>query len=237
MTVSVAFNHIDLPFPAPILDTVQRGEHRYYITPSGKEMPSVTTVLGDEPSVELQEWIFKVGEVEAERIKRVAGVRGTKFHELLENYIANKDMVPTLRALMPNMKSLYYAVKPYINLIDHVQAQELAMYSKALGVAGRIDLIANYDGIPSIIDFKTSKSPKSIEHIQNYFMQTSAYAYMYNERLIDFSLEIKPIVQTVIIIAVDNLKEPQIFIERYDKYIGELKHRIDKFYIKYNLKR
>ena len=62
-----------------------------------------------------------------------------------------------------------------------VYAQEAALYSEHLGLAGRVDCVGEFDGVPSIIDFKTSKKLKKKDSITNYFIQESAYAIMWEE--------------------------------------------------------
>ena len=66
--------------------------------------------------------------------------------------------------------------------IDNVYAQECGLYSDKYKVAGRVDCIAEYDGIPSIIDFKTSTSERKDSYNENYYIQASAYAEMFEER-------------------------------------------------------
>ena len=48
---------------------------------------------------------------------------------------------------------------------------ELPLYSSTIGVAGRCDLIAEWDGVLSVIDFKSSTSPKKREWVTPYFLQ------------------------------------------------------------------
>ena len=66
--------------------------------------------------------------------------------------------------------------------IDNIYAQECGLYSDKYKVAGRVDCIAEYDGIPSIIDFKTSTSERKDSYNENYYIQASAYAEMFEER-------------------------------------------------------
>ena len=54
-------------------------------------------------------------------------------------------------------------------------------YSEYLGLAGRVDCIAEYEGELAVIDFKTSKKIKPEEWIEQYFVQEVAYACMYYE--------------------------------------------------------
>ena len=59
-------------------------------------------------------------------------------------------------------------------------AQEL--YSDKDKVAGRDDCVAEFDGKLSIIDFKTSSKERNDEWNENYYIQASAYAEMFEER-------------------------------------------------------
>ena len=82
-------------------------------------------------------------------------------------------------------------------------------------MAGRCDCIAEFDGVPSIIDFKTSRWPKKKEKITNYFAQASAYAIMFEERTG------MAIPNTVILMDVDDYG-PVVFKEHRDNYINLL---------------
>ena len=50
-----------------------------------------------------------------------------------------------------------------------------------MGIAGRVDCIASFDSELAIIDFKTTKNLKKEEHLEKFFVQEAAYAYMYYE--------------------------------------------------------
>jgi genome maintenance exonuclease 1 len=89
-------------------------------------------------------------------------------------------------------------------------------------MAGRVDCIGEFDGVLSVIDFKTSKKIKKKEDIDNYFAQCVAYACMYEELIGN------PIDQIVIIMAVED-SEPLLFIERTEDHINTLLEYI-KFY-------
>ena len=82
-------------------------------------------------------------------------------------------------------------------------------------MAGRCDCIAEFDGVPSIVDFKTSLRPKKKEHISNYFAQASAYAIMFEERTC------LAVPNTVIVMDVDESK-PIVFKEHRDNYVDLL---------------
>ena len=54
----------------------------------GARLPSVTTILGKTKDQKfLKDWKAKVGEQEAERIKKLSSKRGTAIHKFLEHYI------------------------------------------------------------------------------------------------------------------------------------------------------
>lgn len=76
---------------------------------------------------------------------------------------------------------MFEAAKPYLDKIGLVHAIERSMYSEVLGIAGRVDCIAEYDGELAVIDFKTSTKIKKEEWIEQYFVQETAYACMYFE--------------------------------------------------------
>lgn len=183
---------------------------RFYLA-DGRRLPSVTTVLGAFKSKSLQEWRDRVGHDVADRISRQAAVRGEAVHLICENYIKNDP--DYLLGHMPVNIDTFNSIKKIIDEnINNINYQEAPLYSKYLEVAGRVDLVAEYDNKLSIIDFKTSKRKKEKDWIEDYFMQTSAYAVMYEELLG------KAVSQLVVLIAVDD-EDPQIFVEKRDDHI------------------
>jgi len=96
------------------------------------------------------------------------------------------------------------------------------LYSDEYKVAGAVDMIAEYDGVVSVIDFKTSNSEKKEEWIENYFIQGTAYAKMFTERTGI------PCSQLVIFIVPDS-GIPQIFTKSVDDYTPQLIAAIEDF--------
>lgn len=184
---------------------------RYYTTPDGVKLPSVTTVIGAKGKQAIMEWRKRVGEEEANRVSKKASSRGTNVHTLCERYLNNEP----LGMIMPDALEMFLPLKPYLNRINNIHYQECALWSLKLGMAGRVDCIAEFDGVLSVIDFKTSKRVKKKEDIDSYFAQCVAYACMYEE-LIGQGID-----QIVIIMAVEN-SEPLIFIERTEDHINTL---------------
>ena len=194
---------------------------RYYVTPEGKKLPSVTTVVGAQKKQAIMEWRQRVGEEVANKISKHATTRGTNMHTLCEYYLNNEPKPPGV--VMPDAKEMFISIKPYLNKINNIHYQEVGLWSSQLGLAGRVDCIGEYEGRLSVIDFKTSKKIKKREDILDYFWQCTAYALMYEE------LIGQPIDDLVIIMAVDN-EQPMIFKEKTQDHIEGLVKAIDYYH-------
>src|SRR6056300_89355 len=183
----------------------------------GKAYPSVTSVLGIRKKKELQQWRDKIGEDVANWEMRRAARRGTAVHRLVEEYI--KGQTPSERGVLP--LGLFKLLKPYIDQINNVHLLETIMYSPKLTIAGQVDCVAEYNGKLSVIDFKTANKERNEEWIDNYFLQTTAYAHMYEE------IFNKPIEQIVILLAGEDgsvacyKKDPKDYTESLGKAIQE----------------
>lgn len=195
---------------------------RYYTTPNGSILPSVTTVVGAMKKQAIMEWRKRVGEVEANRISKLATGRGNRVHTLAERYLKNEKI--NFISEMPDAVEMFRTLIPYIQKINNIHYIEQSLWSERIGLAGRVDLIAEWDGVLSVIDFKTSKKIKKTEDIQEYFAQCTAYAGMYEEHVG------VPIDQIVIVMAVED-STPLVFIENTQDHIDGLAKAID-FYNK-----
>lgn len=220
------FNHVEAPTLTELIaETTDSG--RVYNTPDGNRYPSVTTILSDLSKASIIAWRKRVGAEEANRISTQAGSRGTKVHQICEDYLNNKP--DYLDGQMPANVFTFKQIQPILDqYVDNIQYLEAPLYSDFLKTAGRVDCIAEFDGKLSIIDFKTSRKPKKKEWISNYFMQASCYAVMYEERT-----EI-PVSRTVVIVAVDG-SEPQVFVENRDNFIEEFVDARVSYKEKYNV--
>jgi genome maintenance exonuclease 1 len=187
---------------------------RIYVTPSGNKFPSVTTVLQEYGKESLDAWRKKVGKDRASYIATTAAARGTRLHSLCEKYLQNEDPFSNPKISLFD-KELFRSIKPALEDIDNIHLQEQRLYSEHLRLAGTVDCIAEHNGRLSVIDFKTSSKRKQKQYIENYFMQCSAYAVMYEE------LTGIPVTKIVIIIACEN--DPvQVFVEKRNNYINQL---------------
>ena len=212
------FNHVALDKEIPKLTQVNENGTRYYVTMEGNKYPSITTVLSAYNQKAIYEWRQRVGEEEANRISKQASGRGTRIHTLCENYLNNEK--PEFKN--PLDIEMFDSFKPVLHRINNIYAQEIRMYSDHLRIAGTVDCVAEFDGKLSVIDFKTARKPKREEDIENYFMQATAYAIMFEER---FGI---PVGRTVIAIAVDD-ETPQVFVNRRDDYVERLLYYRDLY--------
>lgn len=192
-----------------VSDSIVEGKGRYYHV-KNKSYPSVTTVLGKMSDKKwLDTWKARVGDVEAARITEESCVRGTSMHLLCELYL-NKELDYDWAKTQ-----LGYVLFKSLELVHlkkiHPLAQEIPLWSDKLGVAGRTDCIGYYDGVLSIIDFKTSRRDKGEYMIENYFLQSTLYAIMLYELT---GIMCK---QIVILIGVDT-SYPQVFKKRTMDY-------------------
>ena len=218
------FKHI---FNDPTLCNLERIEHdgkRYYVSPTGERLPSVTTFLSHFKKDSIYKWRKRVGEEEANKISGRASRRGTKFHSLMESYLSNQNPEEYLTEdLMPDMRQAFEDMQKTLDRIDNIHYIETMLFSETVGLAGQVDCIAEFDGVPSIIDFKTSSKLKKEEWIEDYFLQTTAYSLMYEDMT---GIKAK---QIVILISVDNEVVPQIFVKNRRDYVPTLADRIKEY--------
>ena len=190
---------------------------RLYQTPQGKSYPSVTTVTGILSKDDIQAWRQRIGEEKADQITRAATSRGNEVHKLAELYLKNELFSQSTLFDEPktNNYKMFEALSSVLdNKVGIVRAIEAPLYSDVLRVGGRVDLVAEWDNELAVIDFKTSSKPKKERWIDNYFMQSSAYAFMFEE-LTKISIN-----KIVIAIALENLGT-QIFIKNANDYIQQ----------------
>lgn len=160
-----------------------RAEHdgRWYSTPSGVSYPSVTTVLGWSSDMSwIDSWRANIGDAAADKILTQAGRRGTDVHALAESYLNNdpawhKDAMPINLATFMDIKRL---LDKHVTV---VRGLEYPSYSHRLKTAGRCDLVCDWDGVPTVVDFKTASSARSEEVLDKYALQATCYALMIKE--------------------------------------------------------
>jgi len=152
---------------------------RLYELPSGQWVPSITSVTSFYNRQIFIDWRKRVGIEEANRITKKATTRGTDFHEAAQAYLENRDLV--WEDYLPATKFMFHHAAPYLDKINNIHAIERTLYSEYLGLAGRVDCIAEYEGELAVIDFKTSTKIKPEKWMENYFVQEMFYAAAYFE--------------------------------------------------------
>ena len=217
------FDHVKLNGELPDIKTESIKGKRFYVTPDGNKYPSITTVLSDRNKEGIRKWRESVGQDVANQVMRQAASRGTAVHTLIENYLNNEEL--SKQDVLP--VALFATIKSELDNINNIRIQEGGLYSDKLGVAGRVDCIAEYKGKISVIDFKTSTKEKKEEWVENYFIQGSAYCEMYEERFL------QPIEQVVILIVTED-GAVQTFIKDKKDYLPLLKTAIKEFNEKNN---
>ena len=190
---------------------------RFYVTPDGNSYPSITTVLSLQNKPSLEKWKKDVGEKEAKRISKDSMRIGTAVHQMAEFYLSN--YIIKLKNEEKKIIDTFNRLRFLLGNINNIVGLEIPLFSDLLRVAGTTDCIAEYNGVLSVIDFKTSRKPKKEEWIDDYYMQTFAYKLMFEEMT---GIEIK---QIVILVACVEQFEVQVFkkpAKDSDKYLTKL---------------
>ena len=114
------FNHIAVEIDQLKRKNTDKG--RRYETPDGKLYPSVTTILSHKSKPSIQEWRKRVGAKEADKISRIASVRGTKIHTLCEDALNNKPEDVSKLSILD--QEMYKEFRPLLNDIDNIHCLE-----------------------------------------------------------------------------------------------------------------
>jgi CRISPR/Cas system-associated exonuclease Cas4 (RecB family) len=168
-------------YPKTLRSSVD-GVRKYSI--GQEKLPSVTTIISgtQDPSktASLTRWKLKVGEVEAERIKNTAALRGTAMHTYLEHYVKGGNVLDLtdLGRVASSMGDTI--IEKGLPDMDEVWGVETTLFYPGL-YAGQTDMCGVYQGRESIIDFKQSNKPKRAEWIDDYKLQLAAYATAHDQ--------------------------------------------------------
>lgn len=197
---------------------------RRYITPDGRKLPSVTTILDatkpQEKVEALNAWRARVGVENAKKITTEAANRGTRMHSYLEGYI--KTGVLKDRGSNPYSWASHSmaecVIQNGLGAVNEFWGVEVPLYFPEI-YAGTTDCAGVHSGIESILDFKQTNKPKKREWIEDYFLQLAAYAEAHNQ------LWGTRINRGVIIMcvkpSVDETTQKQISAPEYQEFILE----------------
>ena len=187
-----------------LMITFDQDSHTYTNSSTQEKYISVTTLLGkykqpfdkEKHSLRVakregisQELVLEMWDKENKR----STDRGTKIHKLMENYIDFGERKDDYNWLY---KSYDKAVTHTISKFNKVYSENL-LYTHKYKIAGTADLIYDHGDYFTIGDFKTNKKfnytsdfneyfKTPIDHLpycefNNYALQMSLYAYMYEE--------------------------------------------------------
>lgn len=215
------FSHLPSLFNIPELKSKTVNGLRYYAIDEHL-YPSVTSVLSILTKDSIRAWRDSIGHDVADFESRRAANRGTHFHKICEDYLSNKDISDYKKNVLSY--GLFNLVRHEIDRIDNIHGMEKSVFSHNLKLAGRLDCVAEFDDILSIIDFKTANKLKSQEILENHFLQETAYSIMWSE------ITGEPIEQIVTIVTCEN-GETQVEIGKPQYYIKKLQEVILEFNI------
>jgi genome maintenance exonuclease 1 len=134
----------------------------------------------------------------------------------IQNKVCDKKIMPDAASMVKQMRAVADAY------IDNVRAVEIQLCSEMMGVAGTIDLVADYEGEIAIIDWKTSLRPKNPDWITDYFLQKAAYAVMWRECT---GIKVDKLVTLVSVLE----GQPQVFLNDKNTWIHDFQDRLKAF--------
>jgi len=180
-------NDILIQSPYEYMDMSRETSETGRVYLNGKErLHSVTTVLSKTrpENDSLQKWRERVGEEEAERIRKEAADRGTEMHGILERQLLEGsiwDYYPDTPEKKRAYKMACVIMDQGFPSIDQVYGCEVSLYYPGK-YAGTADVIGKHLGEEAIMDFKQTNTPKRRRsYLWDYFQQLAAYALAHNE--------------------------------------------------------
>jgi len=226
----------------PIPRVVVEGK-RFYSTPDGKNLPSVTTILDKTKSEESREalnrWRRSVGAEKAQQITTEAANRGTRMHTYLEDYVKTGEIKE--RTTNPyswaSHAMAHVVVEKGLKNVNEFWGIEVPLYFPGI-YAGTTDGAGIHLNEEAILDYKQSNKPKRREWIEDYFVQLCAYAEAHNEvhgtriRKGVILMCVKPDVDEQFnIIKPPEYQEFVLEGSEYDKYRDLWWRRVEQFYL------
>jgi genome maintenance exonuclease 1 len=216
---------------------------RFYATPDGNKLPSVTTILDKtkpaESRIALANWRKAVGEQKAQQITTEAANRGTRMHTYLEDYVKTgviKERTSNPYSWASHAMAHEVVTKGLCN-VNEFWGIEVPLYFPGV-YAGTTDGAGVHLNQEAILDYKQSNKPKKREYIEDYFLQLCAYAEAHNE------LHGTRIRKGVILMCVKpdvdeqfNIIKPPQYQEfllegtEFEKYRSLWWHRVEQYYM------
>jgi len=140
-------------------------------------LPGVTTILKETMPEQKREnllnWRKNLGP-EADQISQRALEKGRKVHKMIEKQLKGEKI-----ECPEDLNEIWNKVQEILSTIEHVDGLEEMVYHPDLLYAGRFDLLAQWYGSLTIVDFKTSGKEKSRRWLEDEFLQLAAYRGAY----------------------------------------------------------
>lgn len=140
----------------------------------------VTSVLDYVESKWKEYWWRKVGFEAADRIGKDSAAFGTRVHQLIGEVLLGETVIdgnsPEEKCAFEVLQ--YLGVNKVTPLFkEYHNSLEIEVSDKKLGLVGHFDFAALVNGVPCIIDFKTSNQMR-----KSFPLQKAAYAKMANKQ-------------------------------------------------------
>ena len=194
-----------------------------------EDLPSVTTILSatqtEEKKRKLAEWRAIKGKAEADRIKQQAASRGSNMHLHLEKYILGEGHLDLTEEGKTAQSMAQTVIDQGLGDLQEIWGSEVTLWYPGL-YAGATDVVVVYDYEDSIIDFKQANKPKRKEWIEDYFMQSAAYAMAHNQV---YNTEISQCV--ILMCTPDNyFQKFQVKGKEFKEYKYKFLEKVDLYY-------
>jgi len=162
-------------------ETTKKGGRVYNIG-GNNPYKSVTTYIKDRNPNKFDEIINQMGIENWNELSYAGTHDGSLFHSYCEQLLEN-ETIQYKKSIHPKLNDYFKTtMKGYLKEhINNIVLSEAVLFSHKYKLAGRVDLIAEFDGVLSVIDFKTSNKPKKKEWIGDYELQTELYRRMFKE--------------------------------------------------------
>ena len=198
------------------------------------KVPSVTTILSktasEDKKKKLDEWRERVGYTEAARITNKAATRGTEMHFVLENYINGIGYL-NLSEKGAEARLMAHEIIKNLPELSKVFGSEVSLaYDDRW--AGSTDLVCEFKGKPTILDFKQSNKPKREEWIEDYYYQIAAYSLAHKKQYGDIKTGL-------IVICTPDLIFQRFLMneEKLAEYEEKWLERVDRYHRQFNTSR
>jgi genome maintenance exonuclease 1 len=231
------FNYAPVP-------RVEVNGKRFYATPDGNKLPSVTTILDktkpEEKKLILEQWRRRVGHEKAQQITTEAANRGTRMHTYLEHYVKNgelKDRGTNPFGWASHAMAQVVVDQGITNRVNEFWGYEVPLYFSRV-YAGTTDAAGVHMKEEAILDYKQTNKPKKREWIDDYFLQLCAYAEAHNE-LHGTNIKkgvilmcVKPVTDDMgNVLSAPEYQEFVLEGDEFEKYRGLWWKRVEQYYM------